>query len=224
MKRIHELTELELLALTDTEVIKYIDYECALEGVPMLPPHPGPAPDKLTATPDVTMYTVAGQNTLDSEHATRILQACNSGTLLDTANARNDYSVTFVTPQTDRSYSAPKIETKQVHSPEQWDRIKNDYTNYADRKSEWDTHDRIYRDALKERASISDDVYDRISQARQHSYQRDNLRNEFTRYLELAEGNRQIALNFLEKVKDLSDFPELRQEFCPITDVAKEEL
>jgi hypothetical protein len=33
--------------------------------------------------------------------------------------------------------------------------------------------------------------------------------------MELAEGNRQIALNFLEKVKDLSEFPELREEFCP---------
>lgn len=213
MKRVYEMDETELLALTDEQTVKLVDYECALEGVPMLPPHPGPAPEKVTAAPDVTLYQVAGQKTLDHDHAKRILDACNSAQLFETGNARNSYETVFLTPLTERSYSIPKIETSSVHSPEQWDRIKNDFTSFSERKDEWDVINKAYQSALKERQSITDDVYSKISDARRHSYTREQLRTEFARYMELAEGNRQIALNFLEKVKDISPFPELRTEF-----------
>ena len=214
MKRISELTEVEILVLTDEQVQKYIDYECALEGVPMLPPSPGPEPAKVTASPDATLYKVAGQNTLSSDHATRILDACNSGQLIETNNARNDYQTIYVSPMLDKDYNRPKIETSQVHSQEQWDTIKDNFTNYADRKSEWDVHNKLYQSALKERREISDSVYAITADARKHSYDRDNLRNEFAKYLELAEGNRKVALNFLTKVKDLADFPDLQEEFA----------
>jgi len=222
MKRIHELNEEELLALTEEQTLRMVDYECALEGVPMLPPHPGPEPSKVTASPDVTLYTVAGQKTLDSDHAKRILDACNSAPLFETSSARNDYQTVFLTPLTDRSYSAPKIETSQVHSPEQWDRIKNDFTSFSERKDEWDVIDKAYKNALKERQSITDDVYSKISDARRNAYEREQFRTDFARYLELAEGNRSIALKFLEKVKDLDKFPELRTEFCPVVDTVAE--
>lgn len=220
MKRFYEMDETELLALDEETTMKLIDYECALEGVPMLPPAPGPEPAKVTATPDATLYTVAGQKTLDHEQAKRILDACNSGQLYETSYPRNDYQTLFLTPLSEKSYGAPKIETSQVHSAEQWDRIKNEYTSFSERMDEWNAINKNYQAALKERSSITDDVYSKISDARRHSFERDRVREEFARYMELAEGNRQIALNFLQKVKDLSEFPELLEEFNPITDTA----
>lgn len=215
MKRIYEMDESELLALSEETTLKLIDYECALEGVPMLPPSPGPMPQKEIPEPDATVFEIAGFFTMDGEHAARILAAFNSGPLFKESYSGSDYNTKYLEPLNADKYNKPKIETKTSHSPEQWDKIKDLVTAYNSEKSEWDTIHKTYSAALKERAAITKDVYERIREARQRSYDRDCLRNEFARYLELAENNRQIALNFLEKVKDLSDFPELRDEFCP---------
>lgn len=216
MKRVHELTEAELLALDDDMTMKLIDYECALEGVPMLPPAPGPAPKKDFPEPDAQCFAVGGILTRDSVHAARILEAISSGELVETTYAGSDYNNRYLKPLRQSDYNYPKLSTETYRSPEQWDSIKDDHSSFATRKAEWDRIDKEYSSALKERATITDDVYGRIREARQHSYDRERLREEFARYMELAEGNRQIALNFLEKVKDLSEFPELREEFCPI--------
>lgn len=215
MKRIYEMNEAELLSLDDEQTVKLVDYECALEGVPMLPPSPGPEPKKVTAAPDVTLYQIAGQNTLDHDHAKRILDACNSAPLFETSNPRNDYQTVYLTPLTEKSYNRPKIETSSAHSPEQWDKIKNDFTSFSERKDEWDAINKVYQAAVKERQQITDDVYSKISDARRHAYEREQLRLEFNRYLELAEGSKSIALKFLLKVKSLNDFPELMEEFEP---------
>lgn len=215
MKRIYDLTEAELLSLTDEDVMRYIDYECALEGVPMLPPVPGACPVKVTPAPDANVFEVAGFLTMDSTHATRILDAFNSGELYKESYPGSDYGTKYLTPMSNDQYSKPKIETKTVHSAEQWDKIKDSHQAFVGEKAAWDKINKTYQEALKGRSSISEDVWQQIRDAREHSYDRERLREEFGRYLVLAEGNKQIALNFLEKVKDLSDFPDLILEFTP---------
>lgn len=212
MKRVHELTEDELLLLDDETIKRLIDYECALEGVPMLPPAPGPAPTKEFPDPDIQCFSVAGVITRDSAHATRILDAINSGALVETTYETN-YNNRYLKPLLRSDYSYPKIVTEIYRSAEQWDAIKNEHSKFEILKSEWDEVNNEYSKGLKERAAITDAVMLKISNARQSSYARNRIRQEFARYLELAEGNRQIALNFLEKAKDLSEFPELREEF-----------
>ena len=215
MKRIYELDETELLALSDEDVKKYVDYECALEGVPMLPPSPGIKPSKDAPAPDAQVYSIAGFLTLDAEHAARILAALESGKLFTESYANNDYGTKFLESIAGDSYHSPKIESRRIHSPEQWDRIKDVQSEFVTKLKAWEKVNSDYDKALSERKKISDNVWDKINEARDHSYERDSLRREFVRYLELAEGNHQIALNFLKKVKDLSDFPELVEEFCP---------
>ena len=53
MKRYNEMTDAELLELTNEQIATLIDYECALDGVPMLPPDPGPAPPDDVPPPDI---------------------------------------------------------------------------------------------------------------------------------------------------------------------------
>lgn len=215
MKRFNEMDETELLSLTDDQIMKLINYECALEGVPMLPPAPGAKPSIAMAEPDAQVFEIAGIFTMDSEHAIRILDAFNSGALYMESYPGSDYNTKYLEPLTSDKYGKPKIETKNIHSPEQWDKIKAEYAQISGKLKEWEKIDKEYSSALKERTSITDDVYGAILEARQHSYNRDCIRADFARYLELAEGNQRIALNFLEKVKDLSDFPELKTEFRP---------
>lgn len=215
MKRISEMDETELLALTDEQIDKLIDYECALEGVPMLPAHPGPEPNRVDLKPDATAYEIAGIFTLNADHAAKILEAINLGQIYKESYPGGDYNTKYLTPLLQGDYSMPKIESKIRHSAEQWDKIKGPYKEYTARKSVWEKLNKEYQGAITSRASINKNCWEFVLEARDHASQREVFRQEFKIYLDLAEGNPQIAFGFLTKVKDLSDFPELKEEFCP---------
>jgi hypothetical protein len=218
MTRIYDMTEEEILALTDDQINKLIDYECALEGAPMLPPDPGPKPTKDIPEPDVQAYAVAGFNVLDADHAGRILTALNSGTLYNIEYGRN-YDVKYLSPITSGSYHAPKVEVKSFHSAELWDSIKDTQSAFAEQEKEWNRRKEIYNTAVEGRAKLTESVWEHVGNLRSHAWEREQIRGEFRRYMELAENNSKIALAFLQKVKDLSDFPELEKEFCPVENV-----
>lgn len=213
MTRIYDMTEEEILALTDEHINKLIDYECALEGAPMLPPDPGPKPTMDIPKPDIQAYGVMGFYVLDPEHAGRILTALNSGTLYNEEYGRG--STKYLSPISNGSYHAPKIDAKMFHSVELWDSIKGEQTAFAEQEKEWEIRKKIYDKAAEERSQHTEAVWEHVGNLRSHAWQREQLRNEFKRYLDLAEDNNKIALAFLKKVKDLSDFPELEEEFCP---------
>ena len=215
MKRIYEMEEKEVLELTTEKISILIDYECALEGVPMLPPPPGEKPAKKMLKPDAQVFEIGGFLTRSAEHAARILMAFNSDQLYKERYPGNDYSTKYLEPIDSDRFDMPKVETKTYHSAEQWEGIKDSHKEYAAVQNAWDKIDKEYQNALKNRKKITDAVWEKISEARDRAYNRDRLREEYAKYLVLAEGNRQIALNFLKKVKDLSDFPELTEEFCP---------
>lgn len=215
MKRIFDMTEEEILALADEQIANLIDYECALEGAPMLPPAPGIKPVVNAPPPDVQAYDVAGIITMSADHAGRILAAIESEVIYSWEYSGNDYKTKHLSPISEGSYNHPKIKSEKYYSPAQWDAIKDAKAIIEEKLSQWEKVNKAYSEACDARASITDSVWEKVRGVRYHAYDRDQLRNEFTRYLTLAEGNRRIALNFLEKAKDLSDFPELKQEFCP---------
>jgi len=150
---------------------------------------------------------------MDAEHAGRILAAMITGPLYSM-----EYGEKNLKPLKEGGYSFPEIKVKKAHSPEQWDRIKESVQAFETSKKEWEAINKVYQNAVKERQSIINAVRDAISDARDNNYSREQLRSEFARYLVLAEDNRHIALNFLEKTKGstLDQFPELREEFCPL--------
>jgi len=214
MTRVYDMTEEEILALTDEQINKLIDYECALEGAPMLPPDPGPKPTKDIPKPDAQAYAVAGFYVTDAEHAGRILAALNSGTLYATEYGRSS-SIRYLSPITNDSYQTPKMELKAFHSAELWDSIKDDQSAFGELEKEWERRKKEYNKAVEERSKLTESVWEHVGDLRSHAWQREQIRDEFKRYLDLAENNNKIALAFLKKVKDLSDFPELEEEFCP---------
>jgi hypothetical protein len=217
MKRIYEMTENEKLDLTDEEVARLIDYECALDGVPMLPPDPGPKPQRVEMNPDCRVYEIAGFMVKEADAAAKILEAFQGAQLYREAYPSGDYSTKYLNPLLAGDYNLPKIETKQIHSAEQWDQIKGSWEQSKAATTQWDSINTLYQKALKERAATSDSVWEQIRNARSDRYSRNQLREEFARYLDLADGNRGIAYRFLEKAKStaLADFPELQEEFCP---------
>lgn len=213
MKRFNEMTEAELLALDDEQTKNLIDYECAIEGVPMLPPHPGTAPPIEKCKPDINVYTVAGVYFGTAEDAARVLDAIFAASVIYKTDGYSD-DKRFIAMQPG-DYYFPKIEPEKAVSAESYAAWKEECKAVKEQMDEYKRAKSAYDSVYKERESIVKSVFDAIRDARQRSYDRDRLREEFTRYLELAEGNKTIALNFLKKVKDLSEFPELEAEFCP---------
>ena len=214
MKRYCEMDEAELVALTDEQINKLVDYECAMEGAPMLPPSPGPKPTNELPDKDATVYDVAGCLTLDKDHAAKILEAMTGGRLWSEGYEGRSYDVKFLQPISSSDYHYPKITTRTIYSIERWNEIKDRVSKHTATLQAWEAKDKEYTKAAKERCAIHDRVWNCVADAREHAEQREQLRREFARYLELAEGNRHIALNFLQKAKSLEEFPELVEEFC----------
>jgi hypothetical protein len=183
----------------------------------MLPPDPGPKPERVNLKPDCMVYEIAGFIVKEAAACAKILEAFQGTQLYREAYPTGDYSTKYLNPLMPGDYNLPKIETKSIHSAEQWDKIKEQWEQSNAATVQWEAINKVYQKALKERAATSNSVWDQIRDARSDSYNREQLRLEFARYLDLAEGNRSIAYRFLEKAKgtELADFPELQGEFCP---------
>ena len=216
MKRIYDLEETEILALSSEQVTDYVDYECALEGVPMLPPAPGPEPKRSAQEPDVKSYEIAGFFTLDADHAGRILAALNSGPLYKEESASFDYKVKHLVPIGDDSYYTPKIEGKTTFSAEKWDAIKNEQAQMGMVIKQWKTANDEYKECLTARKYITEKVWEHVDGVRTFVCEKETIRKNFVLYLKLAEGDRQIAINFLEKVKSLDEYPGLKDELLAV--------
>lgn len=211
MKRIVDLEEKEIIELSNEKIEDYINYECALEGVPMLPPHPGPAPDKIKVEADTKVFEIAGYLVLDTDHAGRILDALNSGVLYREEIANFDYSLKHLTLIYD-DYYAPKITAKNILSPELWDSVQKSHAAISSQLKQWKIINDEYQSSLKEREAITTQVWDHIESVRAIVCEKENIKNLFSQYLKLAEGDKSIAMNFLEKVKQLDSYPDLKEE------------
>ncbi len=200
MKTIDEMNHEEILALTDGQVNVLIDYECALEGKPLLPPMPV-APQKVEIEPDILVYEVGGVTTTCPDHAAKILAAIETGDQWETEYV-SGYSGTRRLRPTDYYHKA-KIETRKVFSVEKWDEMKNAINQYEATKKSYEEAKKEYDDAANDRVQISERIWNTVSHFRNEEFRRRHLRNEFSRYLELAEGNHTIAMNFLKKAHEV---------------------
>jgi len=206
MKKIEELTDEELVNLTSEQINYYIDFACAAAGIALLPlDELGPKPEKCVAQPKTTVYEIAGQFTLDSEHARRILEAFNSGKLYRSTYPGSDYYTKYL----EEKNESVKIETVSMYTNEEWQAIKDEYTNYAQRLKEWTTENTEYEKIKKARKETEEEIYDLISAARHKLSKLNKIKTDFARYLVLANNNPEIALKFLRNAYDLSGYEDI---------------
>lgn len=194
MKRIDEMTREEIVALTDERINMLIDYECAMEGKPLLPDSPI-KPIVPEYAPDTLIYTVAEVTTKCADHAQRILEAINSGERVSKKYVSGPSYMKMLEPVS----SKVTITSETVFSIELWDKIKNEKLAADVWMEEYKQLKKEYDDAVNKRAEISDRIWEWIGNSRNEEYRRERIRNDFKRYLELSEGNKSIAMNFLKK-------------------------
>lgn len=209
MKRYFLYTTEEVLALTNDDINTIIDYECALEGIPLLPPQPEPPP-KPTFGPDMDWFTIR-------ELSSSILFHCPNA-VAEVIKLINDLHATSKRFLPGSDYSAYRlddldqltIDKVPIYSEEHWSKCANAHKKYIEAKKIYDDHKAAYDRIVKDRAKTAQSVVDYINQVKQVASERLKLKDTFQRYLILADNNPEIAMNFLEKVADIPD--DLRAE------------
>lgn len=209
MKRFQELTDVEVLALSEEEIERYIKLEMAEEGIKILQK---PVEPKYKTIPegDELTYGVGGfaDNVVFKEKgaAQRIADAITKElpNAFDLSYNRN-YSLRYLKKADTEYTNLGVVKHSKHYKKETLDRIEEDKTANDDLK-------RIYEKELKEydsennRASrIRSDIWDRVHYLQQQELEKERNLTRYKEYLELANGNPEIAMNFLKKAYTIDE-------------------
>lgn len=216
MKTLNNLTEAELIALTEETLERLIDIECAERGIPMLPAEPM-LTDEEPLEYDCIAYTISGysyefRERADAEAVAQLINGKPRAKY--TYNGSPFYENEFAgwTLEERASVSEKAIMSASQRLATKAERLK--------RKKEKEEYDRLHGEFVKilnQRNEVGEEVRDRYWGALRRQRDRDEHRAHFARYLQLADGNREIAYRFFEKSYGfaLTEYPELRTEFSP---------
>ncbi len=199
MKRYNEMTNEELNNLTDEQISILIDYECALEGIPLLPENPTtPATKDFQA--DIEVYEVKGNIFTNKEEALAVLGLLLSSNLV--SSSYNNGSKRIVPLE---SYYKPELKIEKYFSEEMYVSIQEEKANYDRITKQYQDRKKEYDEAYKLRISIVKDITENIGYAQEQEHKKQKYTNEYKRYLKLSDNNKYIALNFLRNAHDEID-------------------
>lgn len=192
MKRIHDLSKEEVLALNDEQIAKFVDYECAMNGAPLLPLMPE-KPTLKKPEPDTVAYevSVGYQATIylaNEFDAAEVLQLLKSMRVF-----RKDWSADILVPEPETT-----MRSIPIFSPDIWESVRAQKAAYDEAEKAYTFAKEEYDKAFSERQACFNEVWQIVREAREDEYRRNSITLKFNRYLELAEGNREIALRFLK--------------------------
>lgn len=213
MKPFDELTDDELAELTDEQVSLYIDLRSAEEGVPLLPETAPVAPDEaLTPSPQIEVFQVSAEYFTDRAEAEAVRDAIRRAkSRVGVGYVGNDYRQKKIKRDSD----AVEISTSLAHDEATAERLRNVLAEATRRRDSYEAERREYDLVLAKRDKVFKPIQQAVSDARARNYQRQRIRSQHARYLQLADGNRRIAARFLESAR--SDARELCPELFTFT-------
>lgn len=204
LKPFDELTEAELNELTPELLELYIDRACAEAGVALLPPSVPVAPTQRAPEPDLEVFQVAGIMCahLDDARALRDMLAAIQ-------TYKHDYYGRHYHTKAVRETEPPAVTPRKVYS-EAWAEQSREALNvYTEATKQYEEEKRAYDETVRERERIAADIRGAVDRAAARASRRRELRRQFERYLQLANGDALIAARFLGEAKGNSDAREL---------------
>jgi len=208
VKRFDDLSDPDVLGLTDDQVKRWVDIECAVAGVPLLPAEPV-KPLAVDFSTDLTGYEVGSFVFADADAAAKVLTLLKSVKVYQSEYCNAPGYKRVLKPNNDIA-----IEAKPFFSPEHWDTVKADAANAARLENAYNEATRAYAKVVEARKRIVNDINARVEEVHQREQARLRIKSDYDRYLDLAGGNEEIAKRFLnnawanepERVKEV--FPE----------------
>jgi hypothetical protein len=200
MKTFEHLNDTELVSLTQDEINHYIKLKKAETGVRLLT-----LPDTPTyqdvPSPDVELYEVAGYAFADKQKAQEIADAINKNISLA---FKVDYDY-WGSGSSDYKYAKPydgsleAIGIQRVFSQPVYNSIKTVIASNKKVREAWEKLKSEYEAEDEKATEIVNNIYDAINPARDRLAQFQTYKTRITEYLQLANGDRDIAWNFFDK-------------------------
>jgi hypothetical protein len=190
-QRFDDLDDATVLQLTADQISRWIDITCAIEGVPLLPAEPV-MPESVDFTPDTTAYEVEGLIFANAEDAAKMVALLRGMTVYGAQYCNCPGYKRVLTVKT-----GFVVDMKEFFSPARWDTIKAAGADASRQENLYNAAMIEYNKIIEARRHIVDSISERVEAVHQREGQRDRIRTEFARYLDLANGDQAIALRFL---------------------------
>lgn len=216
MKRYTAMTDEELKALGQDQCAlnNTIDLECAVEGV-ALPPDCPNEPDKPIAEPDTIFYSVRFDVMLDNQE-----DADKVKSIIDELCLRS-YRTTYASgsyehhgPMSADLESDPGsvvITRNKLWSQAHYAKHRDELARYVRAMSEYDDDHKSFAHARDERKELEDKVLKEVKRATEALDVTIKIKRDFDRYVELAGGDKVVALRFYMNAHKDHDESELRE-------------
>lgn len=219
MKTIDQYTDDELLNLEPETKQALIELQCALDGVPLLPPYPQ-CPKNPVVECDAVSYNVnMGYSSVASfktkDAAQLVVDAINGGdqVYLD----YDHFGGQRVDCIKDRDVSVASVEVKKCASLNLMASMKDELDKYKKDKGIYDELMEVYNTASEARTDSIAIVENAINDAYTQDYNRKDALRKYEHYLGLSDGDAKIAMQFF-----CANYSDLR-EFLPEELQASEE-
>lgn len=193
MKPFNDLTDQEIVSLTDEQIARYIDLACAEAGVPFLPEIPSRPTMANDVQPDRTVHTVGGihfDNPDDAEEVAALI-AKKDRWAQTYENIGGEYGH-FYKP----TFEAVRVTTERIVTSayRASKGVREAAAVAARQKFTEDTEE--YERIAKARNREAAEIHTCVETARGFARIQNAMRNHHARYLELAGGRRDIAAKF----------------------------
>lgn len=196
MKWIDELSEQEILALTDEDVFAMVRYQCAVQGIRIV--EAPEEPKRVNMEPALKFYEVERylfENQADAEEAVRVISKSWQAGWGE-----------FKTPR-ERTRDLD-INVTMLYSQKQLDQHKDEMESYQRSKSVYDNLKEEYDEAEGKRRELLDQVWEKVNEVQERFGKLNRLRDQFAEYVKVAKGDRNLAWQFFVKAygeQDASD-------------------
>jgi hypothetical protein len=187
MKRLEDHTDEELVSLSQQQIQDLIDLECAHEGIPLLPEMPK-KPEIKKPEPDLTLYEVPDACFQNQEDANRVIDLMNSLPRMH----QEYYGKGYV-----KSKELETIRMKKEFSEEARIRTKAQTASANEAENRYEKEKKTYDDIANQRKDVIDKVTEAVNEAFYEFRKISQYKKQYTRYLQLSEGEKDIALNFM---------------------------
>lgn len=202
MKKIHEMTDQEILALDSEALENLVKVRYAEEGVKLMS-LPTPI-EKKEYKGDLKFYEVNGVYFKTFEDAEIFAAAMRPSYKLE--YVRNNYSLKFAVPVGEFE---TKIDTVMLFSEDFANTISHEKKRYDEAVDAYKTAKQEYDTNYNEAQWIRDEIYGKYDETRAKYSRLNDLRARYQEYLSLAENNPEIAISFLTKAYGSLEVDEL---------------
>lgn len=199
MKSLEDMSDKELYeACKNGEFEKIVQIECAQLEIPVFFEDPGPEP-VCEITPDYLCYEVYGMRFDTVLEAEAVSAALRGQYIIETDSVPPDYHFRHVVK---KFISEDDLLVKKVRlfSPKFLEANMTELRKFEKKHEIWENKKKHYESMLKFKSQIEADITHRVERYEERLEYEQEMENLHSKYLELAEGDEDLAGKWLEGV------------------------